>query len=336
MLGNRVSRATMLFLTRSTTILAILAFAEHSFGAQFSTWQSADYAILMEANSSLTVSGTSPVDKIYGNVGFGDTTATTGGGTFTGTGATGATVNGHQPGNIANTISGVSFAATNSQTYTPGSVTVSSEAGSVTQVTTALSQLNTISTNENIAGYSTTISAGTSLNITGVTPNDGGDIVYTATIASNMSSATGGIFDILGSANQTVIFNITGASPTLEGVINLEGPTDQGSAIKTPNVIFNFTSAGNTFTMNTGRSGNTLDTEGIFLDQAGKFAVTNSRIFGLLVGSACSTFNTSEIFFTPEPSGLVLAALGIVCLGGAGWRKAKRQRNAAKSVEPLV
>jgi hypothetical protein len=323
---NHFPRVSAAFLVRSAAVLTLVTFslADRCFAAQFSTWQAAGYGILMEANSSLTMSGTSPVDKIVGNIGFGTTTPSFGGGTFTGTGATG-TVTGHQPGNIASTISAVSFASTSSQTYTPGSLTVSSEAANVGQVTTALSQINTISTNENITGYSTTITAGTSLNITGVTANDGGDIVYNATIASNMSTATGGIFDILGSANQTVIFNIAGASPTLEGVIQLGGPTNQGSATKVPNVIFNFTTSSNTFTMNTGHSGNGLETEGMYVDQAGHFAVTNSEIFGTLVGSGASTFSGSTIFATPEPSGLVLALFGVACLAGIGYRRAMRK-----------
>ena len=335
MLRNRFTRRWTPVFAWSTAFSAILIFAQadRSFGSQFSTWESADYAVLMSGDSSLTINGGTPNNRIIGNIGFGSSTA--GLGTFTATGATGILA-GHQPGNIAESISAVNF-ADSSGNYTPGSTLTitspsSSEPGtSITNVTDALNQLANIASAENIAvasNYDINIVAGNSINLANFPANDGnGNIVFDATIDSSMSSAPGGIFDILGSTNQTVIFNISAPNPTLEGVINLEGPTNQGSAILAPNVIFNFTNPNSTLTMDTGQNVNKLETEGIYYAPTDNLNVSNTEIFGLLVGGGTSTLTSTTIHFEPEPSSFVLAAIGITLLAGCrrlvGQRKGK-------------
>ena len=114
MIRSCFSSLPMRFFARAAAVAAVATFAFADRAMAQLSGTNYDFAVLLEPASTLNFTGTG--NKIVGNVGFADTTSTSGGGTFNGGTATG-TITGHQPGNTAITTGVVDSAALTSSVY---------------------------------------------------------------------------------------------------------------------------------------------------------------------------------------------------------------------------
>ena len=348
MIRNCFSKSTVTFFGKAAVIAALVVAAEAGRAlavtppAAFGDWQAYDYGILMESGStSLTMSGAG--DKILGNIGMGGT------GALNLSGATTPTITGHANYDYPASTSAVLGYAGSSGTYTaptggvPGSANITTgtnqialsgsppnPATGVTNVTTALNAMNSISNADIPANVTTTGSVNIIPGGVLVLPAGNGPFVYTATVDPSFNTSSpgpatyAGNFTVQGTANQQVVIDITSNSPVLDGSLGLAGH------ILPSNVVYNFTGTG----------GFTLDsfghfTSGMFIDQTGPFGVSNTELQGILVGAGASTFATSTIFSTPEPSGFMIAVIGIFAL--VGWRVCNCEKGSwPKHYRPVI
>ena len=272
-----------------------------------------NYGILYEGNGGNTLSFNNSTE--VGNIGTGNT------GKFQGNG----------PGTITGNID---FSAANTGQFSNSGLTINGSVNySVSNVTTALNTVNTLSHDLGLeAGTSTTISSGGSINASSGTLDAGGNRVFTVT-SINFPNGT---FTINGTGSDFVVLNIAGSV----GSNGLNGSVVLAGGITADQVLFNFTpdtsvlttynndytnlSGGPTMTI----SNNGVATAGVFLDPTGPFQVNHSGpITGRVIGgdthnsSFVSGGNlitpTNEVTVIPEPATLLL--VGTVFAGLGAW-----------------
>ena len=264
--------------------------------------------------------------------------------------------NGQFQGNGPGTVVGnIEFAAADTGQYSNNGLTVDpSPYDPLTpnphyndsMVTSALNTMNSLSQTLGLeTGSNIAFTNGLSINATSDTVDSSGNYVFTVTNLANFNANTS--LTINATGNEYVVFNIPGTvgNNGLDGAINLTG------GIGTDHVIFNWTpstsnlttynndysslSGGPTMTISTNFSGNGNDTHGLFLDPTGPIQIDNSYIKGRVVGG--DTHNESYVsgamLQSPEPSGLALASLGILCL--AAWRRATRRSRQSRLIRPM-
>jgi hypothetical protein len=166
----------------------------------------------------------------------------------------------------------------------------------------------------------TSFSGSGSITATNGTKDAGGNYVFTTT-ASNFLS--GGALTITGSANDTVVINVTGNNNVqLKNLLSLSG------GITDDQVFINILGSGQQVGGNT----NGGAVHGIFVALNDKINIDNTTIDGRLIGGSDQDFqlvsgfklNAPSVVATPEPTSLTLLSIFGV-LGALGYARRRQQ-----------
>jgi len=266
----------------------------------FSLGNMYQYAVVIQNDTNVTLGASS---NIYGNVGIGLTSGTT----FSDSATIAGSV---EFSNASNPFSGTTVTA-----GTPGSIggttTQTSVAFNSARVTSAISQMNALST------YYTS-QTGTNVSITGTqtiavasgtVAADSSAYVYNVT---GWTAASGSTITVNGAANTWVVFNFgAGVTPNLNSNIVLTG------GIASDHVLYNYTGTTNL----TVASNTTIN--GVILDKAADITVSGTVLGRVFDGKAggTTTISASSVVRAPEPASLAVLGTAALALFGVKRRK---------------